>query len=135
MGKSYYRNSEACVLIFDLTSAESFKRVEYWRNGFLSLLKPLDSATYPFILIRNKNDIKNSIQVNNDEIEAYCKKHNNMPYFSTSAKDNINLEKTFSKVADMAYERNTKSEEIFVPQTKYLKVTKEKPKKRDAVDN
>ena len=130
MGQSFYRNSEACVLVFDLTVAESFKHVENWRNDFLSSLNPPDSATYPFILVGNKNDIKESIQVNNDEIEAYCKEHNNMPYFSTSAKDDINLEETFSKVADMAYERNTKSEDNFVPQTKFLKVTKEENKKK-----
>ena len=130
MGQSFYRNSEACVLVFDLTVAESFKHVENWRCDFLSSLNPPDSATYPFILVGNKNDIKESIQVNNDEIEAYCKEHNNMPYFSTSAKDDINLEETFSKVADMAYERNTKSEDNFVPQTKFLKVTKEENKKK-----
>ena len=45
---------------------------------------------------------KKYIQVNNDEIEAYCREYNNKPYFSTSAKDDINLEETFAKVADLA---------------------------------
>ena len=43
----------------------------------------------------------------------------------------LNLDETFSKVADMAYERNTKNEDNFVPtETKYLKVSKEEPKKK-----
>lgn len=34
MGQSFYRNSETCVLVFDLTVPESFKNVEVWRNDF-----------------------------------------------------------------------------------------------------
>ena len=131
MGQSFYRNSETCVLVFDLTVPESFKNADVWRNDFLSSLNPPDAATYPFVLVGNKSDMKDDIKVNNDEIEAYCKEHNNMPYFATSAKDDINLEETFAKVADMAFERNTKNEESFVPEkTKFLKVTKEEPKKK-----
>ena len=130
MGQSFYRNSEACVLVFDLTSHDSFKNVESWRNDFLSSLNPPDADKYPFVLVGNKNDIKDSIQVNNDEIEAYCKEHNDMPYFSTSAKEDINLDETFNKVADLAYERNTKSEDNFVPEQKFIKVNKEEPKKK-----
>ena len=130
MGQSFYRNSEACVLVFDLTLPDSFKNVENWRKDFLSSLNPPDPNTYPFILVGNKSDIKNNILVNNDEIDAYCKEHNNMPYFATSAKEDINLEETFAKVADLAYERNTKNEDNFVPvETKFLKVNKEEPKK------
>ena len=130
MGQSFYRNSEACILVFDLTVHDSFKNVENWRNEFLSSLNPPDASSYPFILVGNKNDMKDNIQVNNDEIEAYCREHNNMPYFSTSAKDDINLEETFAKVADMAYDRTSKNDDNFVPETKFLKVDKKKKKKK-----
>ena len=130
MGQSFYRNSEACVLVFDLTLPDSFKNVDNWRKDFLSSLNPPDPDTYPFILVGNKCDIKDNILVNNDQIDSYCKEHNNMPYFAASAKEDINLEETFAKVADLAYERNTKNEENFVPvETKFLKVNKEEPKK------
>ncbi len=130
MGQSFYRNSEACILVFDLTAHDSFNHIENWRNDFLSSLNPPDPNTYPFILVGNKNDIKDGVQVNKEEIDAYCADHNNMPYFSTSAKDDINLEETFAKVTDMAYERNAKNEDNFVPETKFLKINKEQPKKK-----
>ena len=112
MGSSFYRNSEACILVFDLTQSESFKNVEVWRNEFLNVLNPPDGSTYPFILIGNKCDLKDDIKVTNEEIEAYCKEHNNMPYFAASAKEDINLEEAFNKVADMAFIRNTKNEDL-----------------------
>ena len=131
MGSNFYRNSETCVLVFDLTSPESFNNLEKWRNLFLSALNPPDSATYPFVLLGNKSDLSNEIKVTNEEIENYCKAHNNMPYFSTSAKEDINLEEAFNKVTDLAFTRNTKTEESFIPQeAKFLKVTKEEPKKK-----
>ena len=130
MGSSFYRNSEACILVFDLTQSESFKNVEVWRNEFLNVLNPPDGSTYPFISIGNKCDLKDDIKVTNEEIEAYCKEHNNMPYFAASAKEDINLEEAFNKVADMAFIRNTKNEDSFVPDTKFLKISQEQPKKK-----
>jgi len=131
MGSSFYRNSEACILVFDLTSLDSFTNVESWRNEFLKSLNPPDSATYPFILLGNKSDMSSDIKVSNEAIDNYCKEHNNMPYFATSAKEDINLEEAFNKVADMAFIRNTKNEESFVPtDTKFLKVTQNEPKEK-----
>ena len=49
---------DACILVFDLTILDSFEYVENWRNEFLSSLNPLDASSYPFILVGNKNDMK-----------------------------------------------------------------------------
>ena len=130
MGSSFYRNSETCILVFDLTNADTFKNIETWRTEFLDQLNPSDANTYPFVLLGNKSDIKNQIQINNEEIENYCKEHNNMPFFATSAKDNINLEEAFNKVTDLALERNTKNDETFLPETKNLKLNTQPPKKK-----
>ena len=130
MGSSFYRNSETCILVFDLTNADTFKNIETWRTEFLEQLNPPDINTYPFVLLGNKSDDKKNIQVNQEEIENYCKEHNNMPYFMTSAKDNINLEDAFNKVTDLAFERNTKNDEGFVPEAKNLKINIQPQKKK-----
>ena len=115
MGASFYRNSVLCILVFDLTSLESFNDVEFWRKTFLDQLQPQNPESFPFILIGNKFDLKNDIKVNNEDIEKYCKEHNNMPYFNASAQDGINVEDAFNKVADLAYENAAKEEVDFVP--------------------
>ena len=130
MGQNFYRHSEACVLVFDLTVKDTFLNIDNWRKEFLTALNPKEPESFPFVLVGNKSDMKDDIKVTNEEIEAYCKEHNNMPYFATSAKEDINLEETFNKVADMAYERNSKSDENFVPEKPmYLKVTQDNKKK------
>ena len=131
MGTNFYRNSEACVLVFDLTVKDSFTNIDNWRKEFLSALGPKDPDTFPFVLVGNKSDMKDDIKVTDEEIQLYCKEHNDMPYFATSAKEDINLDETFNKVADLAYERIIKNEDNFVPEKPtYVKVTNNEPQKK-----
>ena len=130
MGQNFYKHSEACVLVFDLTVKDSFTSIDNWRKEFLAALGPKDPDNFPFVLVGNKSDMKDDIKVTNEEIQAYCKEHNNMPYFATSAKEDIGLEETFNKVADLAYERVTKNEDNFIPEKPtYLNIRNEQKKK------
>ena len=85
----------------------------------------------------NKSDITDSIKVTKEEIDSYCSQHNNMPYFATSAKDDINLDDAFEKVIELAYKRNTKNNEdgYFIP-TKNVEIGKQQEvKKKLFVEN
>ena len=130
MGLSFYRNSQACILVFDITDAETFKNVETWRTEFLDQLNPSNPNEFPLILFGNKSDMKNEMQVSNEAIENYCKEHNNLPFFLCSAKDNINLDEAFGKVVDMALENSKKNEENYVPDVKSLKLGQATKKKK-----
>ena len=119
----FYRNSDSCILVFDLSNKQSFESIENWRKEFLEKLNPLEGEKYPFILIGNKNDLKDIIQVKDEDIQKYCSSHNNMPYFSCSAQTAENVEKAFLKVADLAFERNCQIEEdISFPKTKNIQI-------------
>ncbi len=53
-----------------------------------------------------------------------------MPYFSCSAQTSENVEEAFMKVADLAFERNTKNDEMPLPDIKPIQVVKEEPKRK-----
>jgi len=130
LGSTFYRGCETCILVFDLTSRDSFNNLGDWKKEFLNSLNPPDADTYPFILFGNKSDLKDDIKVQDEEIEEFCKVNNNMPYFSTSAKDDSNLEEGFKKAAELAFNRYSKNEVTIVPpEIKLLKITKEEPKR------
>ena len=129
VGQSFYRNSELCILVFDITNAESFKNIESWRKEFLEQLNPPNPNEFPMILIGNKCDMQNEMKVDNEEIQNYCKEHNDMPYFMCSAKDNINLEQAFNKVVDLSLEKQ-KNEGDYVPNVPNLKIKQQEPKKK-----
>ena len=125
LGHIFYRNTELCILVFDQTNIESFSHIERWRKEFLEGLNPPEGNKFPFILLGNKNDMKEEIKIRQEDIDKYCGKHNNMPYFSVSAQFNNNVEEAFNKVAEMAFARNTQNEDIILPEVKPIQIEKE----------
>jgi Ras-related protein Rab-7A len=63
MGSLFYRGSECCALIFDLSEAKTFETLDQWRSEFLSQLNPKEPDSYPFVVIGNKSDKENERQV------------------------------------------------------------------------
>ena len=123
MGQNFYRSSEACILVFDLTVKDTFTNIDNWRKDFLSSLGPKDPDTFPFVLLGNKCDKVAERKVQASKIKQYCETKSNMPYFETSAKDNTNVEAAFEEVAKLAFKRNSKEDEIFIPNRVELKAT------------
>ena len=130
MGQSFYRGSQLCILVFDISDRETFQNLEGWRKEFLEQLNPSNPDEFPIVLIANKCDIQTDKNISEDEIKQYCQEHNNIPYFFCSAKDNINLKEAFDKVVDLALGYNKKGEENYVPDTKNLKLGEEPKKKK-----
>ena len=59
MGQSFYRGSEVCVLVFDITDNETFQNIEGWRKEFLEQFNPNIPEQFPLVLIGNKCDMQN----------------------------------------------------------------------------
>ena len=57
LGTAFYRGAEACILVFDLTSYESFDHLDSWKQNFLEKCMPKDPANFPFFLFGNKKDL------------------------------------------------------------------------------
>lgn len=53
LGQAFYRGADACILVYDVTSASSFERLETWRNLFLKHGDVAD-ADFPFVVMGNK---------------------------------------------------------------------------------
>eukprot|EP00040_Diaphanoeca_grandis_P014792 m.75181 g.75181 ORF g.75181 m.75181 type:complete len:202 (-) comp24747_c0_seq1:117-722(-) len=94
----FYRGADCCMLCYDVTDKPSFDNLGMWRKEFTHYADVRDEANFPFVLIGNKVDEPDR-QVNQQEAEQWCALHNNMPYFETSAKDNVNVEKAFAAAA------------------------------------
>ena len=118
MGSYFYRNTSCCALVFDLTNQKSFESLESWKAEFLKNLDPIAPEKYPFVLIGNKSDKKTDRKVSENDIKQFCEKNPNFTYIETSAKDNINIEEAFIKMAKLAFEKKSLEEkkfEDFVP--------------------
>lgn len=110
LGAAFYRNSECCILVFDLTDPKTFETIDTWRSEFLTQLNPKDPDNFPFVILGNKCDKESEIKVSEQKIKAYCSSKNNISYFQTSAKDDINLGLAFEEVAKLAFKRDLNDE-------------------------
>ncbi|XP_041050632.1 ras-related protein Rab-7b-like isoform X1 [Carcharodon carcharias] len=92
---SFFKGSDGCVLVFDVTDQDSFYDLEGWREEIL-LQIPLEYKDYPFAVLGNKIDV-DARQVASDEAEAWCTAHN-VSYFEVSAKEDINVDHAFENI-------------------------------------
>ena len=70
----------------------------------------------------NKCDLKDGKKVKEEDIKDFCEK-NNIPYYETSAKDNINIDKAFMKACELMHEKLLKEETEFISEPKNLVIS------------
>ena len=58
---AFYRGADCCVLVFDVTMANTFKTLDSWRDEFLIQASPRDPENFPFVVIGNKIDLENRV--------------------------------------------------------------------------
>lgn len=93
--EGYFSESNAVIVMFDLTSELSFYNTTNWINNYLSVCE-----NQPIILCGNKCDIARRV-VSMDTIRSMLpilKPDRNITYFDISAKSNYNFEKPFLQV-------------------------------------
>jgi GTPase SAR1 family protein len=59
----YYREAHGALILFDLTSRESFEAVQFWMNK----LEKMSSDNISKILVGNKSDLKHERVVTTEE--------------------------------------------------------------------
>ena len=95
---AFYRGADCCILVYDVTSSNSFKSLNGWMDEFLIRSSPQNPDNFPFIVIGNKVDLKNR-SVTTNKGKLWCYYRNNIPYFETSAKEDHDIEEAFQNIA------------------------------------
>ncbi|XP_070959649.1 ras-related protein Rab-33B-like [Oncorhynchus clarkii lewisi] len=83
MVQHYYRNVHAVVFVYDVTSSASFRSLPAWIE---ECKQHALGQEVPRILVGNKCDLQNSVQVGTDLAQQFADAHA-MPLFETSAKN------------------------------------------------
>lgn len=109
LGVAFYRGADCCVLVYDVTMANTFKTLDSWRDEFLIQASPRDPENFPFVVLGNKIDLENRA-VSQKRAQGWCHSKGDIPYFETSAKEAINVEQAFQIVAKNALAQETEVE-------------------------
>ncbi|KAF5364722.1 hypothetical protein D9757_012490 [Collybiopsis confluens] len=92
---SYYRGAQGIILVYDVTSRESFDALPRW----YSELETYVSDSVVKILVGNKLDKEFSRQVPSAEAAAFAERMNSL-FIEASAKTAINVKETFQEVVE-----------------------------------
>ena len=117
LAKIYYRDAKVVFLVFDITSSDSMKELDYWIEEMSSI--SIDDKI--LFIIGNKIDMEDQRVVSNEEGQEYANKHK-ATYIETSAKTGENVVKAFKNAATAFYEASTSSN---LPKTNRLNLRDE----------
>ena len=97
LGPTFYRGSDCCVLVYDVTKKVSFDGVSKWRDEFIHQLELTDPSNFPFLLLGNKSDLENHV-VTPAMAREYAESCGNMEFFEVSAKNADGVKEAFEAI-------------------------------------
>ncbi|KAI9294995.1 ras-like protein 1 [Neoconidiobolus thromboides FSU 785] len=91
MREQYMRNGEGFLLIYSITSRESYDEISTFHD---QILRVKDRDTFPMVVVANKCDLEPERQVSTQEGKDLAKGFA-CKFMETSAKQKINVDETF----------------------------------------
>jgi Ras-related protein Rab-7A len=109
LGPTFYRGTDCCILVYDVTRPPSFESIAKWRSDFCNQLSLSNADDFPFLLLGNKADLPNKA-VQPSAAREYAEMNGGMLFFEVSAKTADNVQTAFEAVVRRALEKAPKEE-------------------------
>lgn len=101
LSNTFYRGADCCILVHDITNARTLYSLETWKNKILDFVPPHEQKSFPFILLSNKSDLADKMNiVTEKQISDWCKENQNIPHFKVSAKDGTDINFAFQTIVE-----------------------------------
>jgi Ras-related protein Rab-7A len=106
LGVPFYKGSDACVLVYDITNLKSFERLSIWKENFFEQGTPHDTANFPFFVLANKADKESERVVSIEKGMKWCKDNGGLPFYEVSAKEATKVKEAFDLIAEKSLKYN-----------------------------
>ncbi|XP_066293783.1 ras-related protein Rab-35-like isoform X1 [Branchiostoma lanceolatum] len=122
---TYYRGTHGVIVVYDVTSADSFVNVKRWLHEIDQNCDVVNR-----ILVGNKNDCPERKVVETGDAQRFADQMG-IKLFETSAKENINVEEMFNEVTRQVLHQKKETQAKLAAQTnETIKLDKHKGHKR-----
>ncbi|KAL4460491.1 hypothetical protein ABPG74_000242 [Tetrahymena malaccensis] len=130
--RAYYRTAIGAIVVYDISRRDSFLHINDW----IKEMKSNGNPNMVVLLIGNKKDKEAQRQVQTEEGQAVANE-NGFLFFETSARDSINVDEAFTKLAEQITKK-VDSGEIPIGDNQTIKIGAEysfyQSKSRDQTD-
>ncbi|MFX1296412.1 MAG: Rab family GTPase [Promethearchaeota archaeon] len=99
---TFCKGAQGALIVFDLSRRRSYINI----TSYIELLWQI-AGQIPGILIGNKSDLVEQRTVEKDEARDYSNECG-LPYYETSAKDNVNIKKIFENLSNLMIDNSYK---------------------------
>eukprot|EP01125_Pyxidicula_operculata_P004641 TRINITY_DN1745_c0_g1_i1.p1 TRINITY_DN1745_c0_g1~~TRINITY_DN1745_c0_g1_i1.p1 ORF type:complete len:126 (-),score=14.32 TRINITY_DN1745_c0_g1_i1:115-492(-) len=104
---SYYRGSQAILIVYDITNRVSFDNVTEWLN---EIAKHASDDVLK-ILVGSKSDLDENRSVSYEEGQKFADSHG-MPFYEISSKMNTNIDEIFENATTQLLSNSLKISHI-----------------------
>ena len=125
IAKNYFQSSDGFIIVYDISSTESFEKLDYW----IEQIKTNAKECIKMILFGNKCDIIDERKVPKEDGEEYAK-NNNIKFFEVSAKEGTNVTNAFETFVNDILASYSPNDNFKKRKSKMLSTPIELPKKK-----
>lgn len=104
LGNAFYRGTDCCLLVYDITNLESFENIKSWKQEFLER-SGNENTNFPIILLGNKCDCENERRVSKEKAKEWASE-NKLMFEETSAKEDVGIENSFLQAARLCLNKD-----------------------------
>ena len=121
---SFLRNAEGVIIVFDVTSQDSFDNVKGWIN---SIKSNIGENVIPIIIVGNKIDMENMREISKEDGKKIASE-NDFKYFETSAKTGIGVDEAIKEIVNQILDIQDKNDDEKVDERPSVKIHKDNNK-------
>ncbi|XP_073444068.1 ras-related protein Rab-37 isoform X2 [Dendrobates tinctorius] len=118
---AYYRDAQALLLLYDITSKTSFDNIRAW----LTEVHEFAHKDVVIMLLGNKCDVNSGRVIRTEDGETLAKEYG-IPFMETSAKTGVNVELAFMAVAKELKQRSSSPDDRKFQIHQYIESQKKK---------
>ncbi|KAL0212973.1 hypothetical protein RCL1_006599 [Eukaryota sp. TZLM3-RCL] len=114
MTSLYYREAVGALVVFDITRQATFSAVQKWKADIDAKVCLPNDEPIPVVLLANKADLVKQ-NLDKSRMDAFCKEHNFIGWFATSAREDIGINEACSYLVDRIRENDKKDQDDSPP--------------------